>query len=50
MSKILGPVVVVLFVTGWPWVAVNAAELGAQWSEMTARVSAGTTRSGGLGN
>lgn len=38
MSKILGPVVVVLFVTGWPWVAVNAAELGAQWHQMTQTV------------
>ena len=38
MSKILGPVVVVLFVTGWPWVAVNAAELGAQWHQMAQTV------------
>ena len=38
MSKILGPVVVVLFVTGWPFVAVQAAELGAQWHQMTQTV------------
>ena len=38
MSKILGPVVVVLFVTGWPFVAVEAAELGAQWHQMTQTV------------
>ena len=34
MSKILGPVIVVLFVTGWPFIAVQAAELGAQWHEI----------------
>ena len=50
MSKILGPVVVVLFVTGWPWVAVNAAELGAQWSEFTATVATGTPDSTGVGH
>ena len=38
MSKILGPVIVVLFVTGWPFVAVQAAELGARWHEMTQTV------------
>ena len=50
MSKILGPMVVVLFVTGWPFVAVQAAELGAQWSEMTARVSAESTSGPGVGH
>ena len=50
MSKILGPVVVALFVTGWPFIAVEAAELGAQWSEFTATVATGTPDSSGVGH
>ena len=50
MSKILGPVVVVLFATGWPFIAVQAAELGAQWSEFTATVATGTPDSSGVGH
>ena len=29
MSKVLGPILVVAFVVSWPFVAVQAAELGA---------------------
>ena len=49
MSKLIGGALVALFVTGWPFVAVQAAEFGAQWSEMTARVSAESTSSTGVG-
>ena len=38
MSRILGPFAVVAFVVSWPFVAVEAAELGAQWHQMTQTV------------
>ena len=34
MSRLIGGALVVLFVTGWPFIAVQAAELGAQWHEI----------------
>ena len=48
MSKILGPFVVVGFVVSWPFVAVEAAELGAQWHEFTATVATETPGSTGV--